>query len=106
MGDKDEASQLWEDHYQAHRNFLIAYSFRMTGSLSDAEDIVQDAISECLRYDPNAIQNPRAWMTRICSNKALDLLKSSAKKRNEYIGTWLPDAIPESFHLETQVASF
>lgn len=100
MNVRDEVMTDWEDHYRAHRNFLVSYAFRMTGSLADAEDIVQDTVSECLKFDSSVIKNHRAWMTRICANKALDLLKSSARKRNEYIGTWLPDAIPETLEGE------
>jgi RNA polymerase sigma-70 factor (ECF subfamily) len=100
MNVRGEVMTDWEGHYRAHRNFLVSYAFRMTGSLADAEDIVQDTVSECLKFDPAVIKNHRAWMTRICANKSLDLLKSSARRKNKYIGTWLPDAIPETLNTE------
>ncbi|MEP7081265.1 MAG: sigma factor-like helix-turn-helix DNA-binding protein, partial [Ginsengibacter sp.] len=51
---------------------------------------------ECLAHDFDKVMNHRAWMTRICSNKSLDLLKSAHKNRNKYIGIWLPDMIPDT----------
>lgn len=98
MEHQENRFTTWEDCYRLQRNFLIAYAFRMTGSLADAEDIVQDTVTECLKHDFNTIVNHRAWMTRICSNKTLDLLKSAHKNRNSYVGTWLPDTIPDSLH--------
>ncbi len=98
MDRQGNSLKTWEECYKIQRNFLISYAFRMTGSLMDAEDIVQDTVSECLKHDFEKIENHRAWMTRICSNKALDLLKSAHKNRNKYIGTWLPDAIPDALN--------
>lgn len=86
----------WEECYETQREFLIAYAFRMTGSLEHAEDIVQDTVAQCLKTDFGKVTNHRAWMTRICSNKALDLLKSAESRRMSYIGTWLPDLIPDA----------
>ncbi|WP_428742411.1 sigma-70 family RNA polymerase sigma factor [Tenacibaculum sp.] len=93
----------WEDCYKQQRNFLVSYAFRMTGSLVDAEDIVQDTVFECLKHDFNTVSNHKAWMTRICSNKALDLLKSAHSKRNNYIGSWLPDMIPDAVNHKTSL---
>jgi RNA polymerase sigma-70 factor (ECF subfamily) len=91
----------WQDCYIKQRRFLISYAYRMTGSLADAEDIVQDTVADCLQHDFASINNPAGWMTRVCSHKALDLIKSAQKKRNQYIGTWLPDMIPDSLNLAT-----
>lgn len=87
MNRQRNSSKSWEDCYRTQRNFLISYAFRMTGSLMDAEDIVHDTVSECLTHDFDKVSNHRAWMTRICSNKALDLLKSAHRNRNKYVGT-------------------
>lgn len=87
----------WEPHFKTSRAYLLSLGFRMSGSLSEAEDIVQDAFIACQSVDPASIENHRAWLTRVCSNKALDALKVAHKKREAYIGVWLPDAVPDSF---------
>lgn len=69
----------------------------MTGSLAEAEDIVQETFVACLGTDPAEILNHRAWLTRVCTNKALDYLKLAHKRREAYVGVWLPDAVPDSF---------
>lgn len=89
--------QLWEPHLIQQRQFLIAFAFRMTGSLSEAEDLVQDTFIECAQVDPSEISNHKSWLTKVCSNKALDHLKSAYKRRETYRGTWLPDAVPDSY---------
>lgn len=100
MDRQGNSLKSWEDCYQIQRSFLISFAFRMTGSLMDAEDIVQDTVAECLSHDFDKVVNHCAWMTRICSNKALDLLKSAYKNRNTYVGTWLPDMIPDQLNYE------
>lgn len=87
----------WEQIFIQHRPYLLSLGFRMTGSLAEAEDIVQDTFVASLSTDPSEIQNHRAWLTRVCSNKALDHLKLAHKKRETYVGVWLPDAVPDSY---------
>lgn len=82
-----------------HRPFLIAFSFRMTGSLAESEELVQETFLECAEIDPAGIQNHRSWLTKVCSNKSIDLLKSAYKRRETYPGPWLPDAVPDSFQM-------
>jgi len=77
----------------------------MTGCLMDAEDIVQETVSKCLTYDFDKVKNHRAWMAKICTNKALDLLKSAHKKRTIYIGACLPEMIPDSINNDRSTQS-
>lgn len=86
----------WDRFFLEHRSYLIAFAFRMTGSLAESEDLVQDVFIESAKVDPSKIENHKAWLTKICSHRALDLLKSAYKQRETYPGTWLPDAVPES----------
>lgn len=69
-------------------------AYRMLGSVMDAEDIVQEAF---IAYDqlPDAasIRNERAFLYKIVTNRCLDLLRSSAKKRELYVGPWLPEPL-------------
>lgn len=89
----------WETPFMTHRPFLIAFSFRMTGSLAESEELVQETFLECAEVDPSAILNHRSWLTKVCSNKSIDLLRSAYKRRETYSGPWLPDAVPDSFQL-------
>lgn len=89
----------WEGILKRYRPYLVSLAFRMTGSLSDAEDIVQETFVECSRVDPSQISSPKSWLTKVCSNKGLDYLKLAYRKRETYPGVWLPDAIPDSFQI-------
>jgi RNA polymerase sigma-70 factor (ECF subfamily) len=88
----------WESHFKNHRPYLVAFSYRMTGSLAEAEELVQETFLACTAVNPEEINNHRSFLTKICSNKCLDHLKSAYKKRETYVGSWLPDAVPDSFH--------
>jgi RNA polymerase sigma-70 factor (ECF subfamily) len=93
----DNYLTAWEPQFIKHRPFLLSFSFRLTGSLSEAEDMVQETFLACAETDPAGVSNHRSWLTKICAHKSLDLLKSAAKKRETYPGVWLPDAVPDVF---------
>jgi RNA polymerase sigma-70 factor (ECF subfamily) len=93
----------WEADLKEYRPFLISFAYRMTGSLSEAEDLVQDTFLECARVPRSEIRNPKSWLTKICANKGIDHLKSAYKRRETYPGTWLPDAIPDSLQVWTSL---
>jgi RNA polymerase sigma-70 factor (TIGR02957 family) len=85
-----------EDPFVAHRGLLFTVAYEMLGSASDAEDVVQetwlrwDAIGEDARA---AVREPRAFMVRMVTRKALDRLRSNARRREEYVGEWLPEPL-------------
>jgi RNA polymerase sigma-70 factor (ECF subfamily) len=91
--------KAWESDWKQYRPFLISFAYRMTGSLSEAEDLVQDTFLECARVPRSEIRNPKSWLTKICANKGIDQLKSAYKRRETYPGTWLPDVIPDSLQV-------
>ncbi len=81
--------------FEAHRPYLTRLAYRMLGSLSDAEDVVQDA---WLRWHDSArdtIANPRAWLGRVVTRLCLDLMKSARRRRETYVGAWLPEPLIE-----------
>lgn len=88
----------WAAIFIEHRPSLISFAFRMTGSLADAEDLVQETFLECARVELLKIEHPKSWLMKVCSNKGIDYLKSARKRRESYIGTWLPDGLPQSLH--------
>ena len=77
--------------FDEHRPLLFSIAYRMLGSASDAEDVVQDA---WLRYrDAAHIRSPRAFAATIVTRLCLDRLKSARATREEYVGPWLPEPI-------------
>ena len=93
----------WDEHFIRHKSFLLSFAFRMLGSLSEAEDVVQDTFLACARTSPASVENCKAWLTRICTNKGLNHLKLAYKRRELYPGTWLPDQIPERLQIWGQL---
>lgn len=79
----------WRDH----RRRLLDLAYRMTGSVSDAEDIVQEAYARLLRADTDAIDDLRGWLVTVTSRLCLDQLRSSRVTRSAYVGPWLPEPI-------------
>jgi RNA polymerase sigma-70 factor, ECF subfamily len=79
--------------FETHRDFLVGLAYRMLGSLAEAEDIVQDAFLRWNETDQAAIAHPRAYLARIVSRLCLDKMKSAQSRREQYVGTWLPEPV-------------
>lgn len=84
------------------RRRLLALGYRMTGTMADAEDIVQETYLRWYRLDDterDAIANPAGWLTTVAGRVALDLLGSARRRREQYVGEWLPEPLPAGvFH--------
>jgi RNA polymerase sigma-70 factor (ECF subfamily) len=78
---------------QQERPRLIGLAYRMTGSLNDAEDIVQDALLRAHRAQVDDIESPAAYLTTITTRLAIDHLRSARVRRESYVGPWLPEPI-------------
>jgi RNA polymerase sigma-70 factor, ECF subfamily len=80
--------------FEALRPHLMAVAYRLTGTVADAEDIVQEA---WLRWDSADARRPiadlRAWLTTVVSRLGLDKLRSAAHRRETYTGNWLPEPV-------------
>jgi RNA polymerase sigma-70 factor, ECF subfamily len=79
--------------FEAARTHLRRVAYRMLGTLSDAEDVVQEAYLRWRAVDPSTIAEPRAFLTRITTRLCLDHLKSARVRRESYVGTWLPEPV-------------
>ena len=79
--------------FDAHRSFLAGLAYRMLGSIAEAEDIVQDAYLRWAQVDPSTVTHPRAFLARVVTRLCLDRMKSAASRREQYVGTWLPEPI-------------
>ncbi|MHB0971717.1 MAG: RNA polymerase sigma-70 factor [Thermoanaerobaculia bacterium] len=79
--------------FETWRPMLFSIAYRMLGSATEAEDVVQDAWLRAAAADDEAIRSPRAWLGTVVTRLALDRLKSARAQREEYIGPWLPEPI-------------
>ena len=77
----------------AFREELVRHAYHMLGTLTDAEDIVQDAYLRWHRAERTEVQNPRAYLRAMVTNLALDTLRNSSRAREVYVGPWLPEPI-------------
>jgi RNA polymerase sigma-70 factor (ECF subfamily) len=79
--------------FEAHRSFLAGLAYRMLGSVAEAEDVVQDAYLRWAQADTSTIAHPRAYLARVVTRLCLDRMKSATSRREQYVGTWLPEPI-------------
>ncbi len=82
----------------SERRQLINLTYRLLGSLADAEDAVQETYARWYalsRQQQEAIASPGAWLTTVASRICLDLLGSVRARRERYVGEWLPEPLPE-----------
>ncbi|OZE96483.1 RNA polymerase sigma factor SigJ [Rhodococcoides fascians] len=97
MADKTESLPAHLGDVHDERRRLLSMAYRMTGTLSDAEDVVQETYLRWYRLNEEEraeIANPAAWLTRVGSRVALDLLGSARARRERYVGEWLPEPVP------------
>jgi RNA polymerase sigma-70 factor (ECF subfamily) len=81
--------------FEPLRPKLIRIAYRMLGSVADAEDAVQEAFIRWMRTDRDGVREPEAFLRRSVTRLCLDQLKSARRKRETYIGPWLPDPVVE-----------
>jgi RNA polymerase sigma-70 factor (ECF subfamily) len=85
-----------DDPFVAHRSLLFTVAYEMLGSAADAEDVVQETwlrwagLSEAARAD---VRDPRAYLVRIVTRQALNRLRTQMRRREEYVGPWLPEPL-------------
>jgi len=88
----DERDWLAE-RFEAHRAHLRAVAYRMLGSLSEADDAVQDAWLRLSRADTGGVENLGGWLTTLVARLCLDRLRARASRREQPLGVHLPDPI-------------
>jgi len=79
--------------FEEHRPHLRAVAYRMLGSLSEADDAVQEAWLRLSRSDASAVENLRGWLTTVVSRVCLDVLRARKARRDEPLGPHVPDPI-------------
>ena len=84
------------DPFVTHRRLLFTVAYEMLGSAADAEDVVQDTwlrwagLDQAVRAD---VRDPRAYLVRATTRQALNRLRTLSRRREEYIGEWLPEPL-------------
>ena len=90
------------DAFDPHRRLLFSVAYQMLGSVADAEDVIQETY---LRWQEvatagTAIDSPSAYLTTMVSRRCLDELRSARRRREEYVGEWLPEPLLEDDRLD------
>jgi len=88
------------ERFEAHRGHLRAVAYRMLGSLTEADDAVQEAWLRLARSDTDAVANLGGWLTTVVSRVCLDMLRSRLSRREEPLDTHVPDPIVASTDLD------
>jgi RNA polymerase sigma-70 factor (ECF subfamily) len=86
--------------FDALRPKLIRIAYRMLGSMADAEDVVQEAFLRWRGADAAEVREPEAYLRRVVMRLCLDVLKSARRRREVYVGPWLPEPVVEDAEAE------
>ncbi|MET9379824.1 RNA polymerase sigma-70 factor [Streptomyces sp. NPDC002928] len=84
------------EEFESHRPRLFGLAYRMLGSADEAEDTVQDAYLRFSGADRAQIEHPGAWLAKAVTNLCLNRLTSARARREQYVGTWLPEPVVTS----------
>jgi RNA polymerase sigma-70 factor (ECF subfamily) len=86
--------------FNRYRVLLFSIAYRLLGSATDAEDIVQEAFLRWLQASDEEVQSPRAYLSAVVVRLCIDQLRSARAKREVYVGPWLPEPISTDQHHE------
>ncbi|SMF50702.1 RNA polymerase sigma factor SigJ [Streptomyces sp. Amel2xC10] len=81
------------DPFEQHRQLMFGISYRMLGTVADAEDVVQETWLRWRRVDRDAVADPRGYLVRAVTRTAIDQMRRSRARREEYVGPWLPEPL-------------
>jgi RNA polymerase sigma factor (sigma-70 family) len=82
-----------EDPFVAHRNLLFTVAYEMLGSATDAEDVLQESWLRWADVDHSQVRDPRAYLIRVVTRQALNLVRTMSRRREQYVGEWLPEPL-------------
>ncbi len=86
-------SETLAAHFEAHRPRLFGLAYRMLGTASEAEDIVQDVYLRARTVPAAQVENVKAYLTTIATRLSLNRLQSASQQRETYLGPWLPEPV-------------
>ena len=82
-----------DDPFVTHRGLLFTVAYEMLGSAVDAEDVVQETWLRWADVDQAEVRDPRAYLVRIVTRQALNRLRTVSRRREDYVGEWLPEPL-------------
>lgn len=82
-----------EDPFTEHRGLLFTVAYQMLGATADAEDVLQESWLRWSQVDQAEVRDPRAYLVRIVTRQALNRLRALQRRRETYVGTWLPEPL-------------
>lgn len=82
--------------WRENRRYLLDVAYRMLGSISEAEDVVQEAFARLALADRAAIKDLRGWLVVVVTRLCLDELRSARARRETYVGPWLPEPVVQA----------
>jgi len=94
---------MTDDPFVTHRGLLFTVAYEVLGSAVDAEDVLQDAWLRWADVDQAEVGDPRAYLVRIATRQALNRLRTVSRRREEYVGEWLPEPLLTSSDLAEDV---
>ena len=88
-----EDTELQAREFEEHRAHLRAVAYRMLGSLSEADDAVQESWFRLNRFEASRVENMRGWLTTVVARVCLDMLRARRARREDFVGDELPEPI-------------
>ncbi|PVE95543.1 RNA polymerase sigma-70 factor [Microbacterium sp. TPD7012] len=89
----DRVVSAVDDPFVVHRNLLFTVAYEMLGSAADAEDVLQESWLRWAAVDPSTVAAPKAYLVRIVTRQALNHIRSTSRRREDYVGEWLPEPL-------------
>jgi RNA polymerase sigma-70 factor (ECF subfamily) len=84
---------MTDDPFLAHRSLLFTVAYEMLGSAADAEDVLQESWLRWAGVDHTQVVDQRAYLIRIVTRQALNRLRTLSRRREDYVGEWLPEPL-------------
>jgi RNA polymerase sigma-70 factor (ECF subfamily) len=82
-----------DDPFLAHRSLLFTVAYEMLGSAADAEDVLQESWLRWADVDQSGVSDPRAYLIRVVTRQALNQMRTLSRRREDYVGEWLPEPL-------------
>ncbi|MCA1041505.1 RNA polymerase sigma-70 factor [Bacillus infantis] len=85
--------QISNEDYVLYKPLLFSLGYRMTGSVSETEDLIQETFLRAYQLPEQLVENKKAYLCRMMTNRCIDFLRSAKVKREQYIGPWNPEPL-------------
>ncbi len=84
---------MTDDPFVTHRSLLFTVAYEILGSAVDAEDVLQESWLRWAQVDRDEVRDPRAYLVRVVTRQALNQVRTLARRREDYVGEWLPEPL-------------